>query len=205
MDGTILSSIVAAERVWAQWAREHGVDVAAFLPTIHGVRSVDTIRRLDIAGLDAEAEAARITRREIEDVAGIEAIEGATQFLQSLPPQRWAIVTSAPRELALRRLSAAGVPVPPVIVTAEDVRQGKPAPDGFLVASARLGVRAGDCVVFEDSAAGIAAAEAAGAAVVVVTATHRHAISTPHIRIGGYGDLSASFGEDGSVELCRRG
>src|SRR6187551_2701028 len=107
MDGTILTSIVAAERVWAAWARGHGLDVEAFLPTIHGVRSVETVRRLALPGVDPEAEAAAITRAEIEDVEGIEAIAGAAAFLAALPADRWAIVTSAPRELAVRRLAAA--------------------------------------------------------------------------------------------------
>ena len=80
---------------------------------------------------------------------------------------RWAIVTSAPRALALRRIAAAGLPVPPVLVTADDVLHGKPAPDGFLLAAARLGQRAQDCLVFEDAPAGIAAAEAAGASVML--------------------------------------
>jgi sugar-phosphatase len=189
MDGTILSSIAAAERVWGDWARRHGLDVATFLPTIHGVRVVETIRRLDLPGVDADAEAAAITLAEMADVAGIEAIGGASRLLASLPMDRWAIVTSAPRILALRRIAAAGLPVPAVLVTADDVVHGKPAPDGFLLAAARLGVSAQDCLVFEDAPAGIAAAEAAGATVVVVTATHSHPLDTPHPHIAGYDDL----------------
>lgn len=189
MDGTILSSIVSAERVWSQWAERHGVEVATFLPTIHGVRSVETIRRLALPGIDPEAEAAEITRFEIEDVEGIEAISGAAAFLATLPADRWAIVTSAPRALAARRLEAAALPVPPVMITAEDVEHGKPAPDCFLLAAARLGMPAGDCLVFEDTAAGIAAAESAGAAVIVITATHAHPLVTRHAGVSGYGAL----------------
>jgi hypothetical protein len=94
MDGTILSSIKAAERVWAIWAKRHGLDVASFLPTIHGFRTVETIRRLGLPGVDPEAEAAAITQAEIEDVEGIEQIAGAATFLSALPADRWAIVTS---------------------------------------------------------------------------------------------------------------
>ena len=174
MDGTILSSIAAAERVWARWAARHGLDVRAFLPTIHGMRSVETVRRLGLPGVDPQAEAAAITREEMDDVAGIEAIAGVRAFLAALPATRWAVVTSAPRALALRRIEAAGLPVPPLLVAAENVERGKPAPDCFRLAAERLGVRAADCLVFEDAPAGIAAAEAAGAAVVVITATHAH-------------------------------
>src|SRR6478672_2992521 len=98
MDGTIITSIKAAERVWGRWAEGQGLDVAAFLPTIHGKRTEETIRALNLPGVDPVREAAFITRAEIEDVAGVEAIEGIAAFLASLPRERWAIVTSAPRK-----------------------------------------------------------------------------------------------------------
>ena len=201
MDGTILSSIVAAERVWAEWARHHGLDVAAFLPTIHGVRTVDTIRRLALPGVDPEAEADAITRTEMEDVDGINAIAGAADFLASLPADRWAVVTSAPRPLAERRLEAAGLPVPPLMITAEEIDNGKPAPDCFLLAAERLGYSAGDCLVFEDAAAGIAAAEAAGATVVVITATHTHPLETRHPSVASYDGLTGRISPAGLLEL----
>ena len=112
MDGTILSSIAAAERVWTRWAERHGIDVDTFLPTIHGVRAVDTIGRLGLPGVDAAHEAAALTLAEIADVDGIEPIAGAVAFLSSLPAGRWAIVTSSPRELAKARLAAAGIAAP---------------------------------------------------------------------------------------------
>ncbi len=205
MDGTILTSIASAERVWAAWARRHGLDVAAFLPTIHGVRSVDTIRRLALPGVDPVAEAEAITRAEMVDTDGIDAIAGAAGFLGSLPSGRWAVVTSAPRLLAERRLGAAGLPAPPLLVAAEDIRNGKPAPDGFLLAAERLGVAAADCLVFEDAAAGIAAAEAAGAAVVVITATHAHPLETRHPSIPGYEGLTAQVSPAGVLELSAAG
>ena len=182
MDGTLLNSIIAAERVWTIWAQRHDLDVAAFLPTIHGVRSVDTIRRLNLPGLDPVLEAEGISRAEIEDVEGVVSIEGAARLLASLPAERWAIVTSAPRALAEARLKAASLELPANLITAEDVSQGKPAPDCFLLAAKRLGVDIRDCLVFEDAPAGIAAAEAAGASVMVITATHEHAITTAHAR-----------------------
>jgi mannitol-1-/sugar-/sorbitol-6-phosphatase len=192
MDGTIISSVAAAERVWAAWAKRQGLDVATFLPSIHGVRGIDVITGLGLPGIDPQAEAQAILLAEIEDVGGIEAIEGAANFLASLPPDRWAIVTSSPRQLALRRLEAAGLP-PPVLVTGEDIEHGKPAPDCFLLAAKRLGQKIEDCLVFEDAPAGIQAAEAAGAAVVVVTALHKHPLDTNHPTITGYGKLTAAL------------
>jgi sugar-phosphatase len=193
MDGTIISSVAAAERVWTAWAERQGLDAAAFLQKIHGVRGIDVITRLELPGVDPEAEVEAILLAEIEDVGGIEAIDGAAAFLASLPPDRWAIVTSSPRNLALRRLKAAGLPPPGVMVTGEDVAHGKPAPDCFLLAAKRLGQKIEDCLVFEDAPAGIQAAEAAGAAVVVVTALHKQPLDTNHPTIAGYGELTAAL------------
>ena len=204
MDGTILSSIAAAERVWARWARRHGLDVAAFLPTIHGMRSVETVRRLGLPGVDPEAEAAAITREEMDDVAGIEPIAGIAAILAALPLARWAVVTSAPRELALRRIAAAGLPTPPLMIAAEDVAQGKPAPDCFVLAATRLGVAARDCLVFEDAPAGIAAAEAAGASVLVITDTHAHPLAPRHPSVRDYAALAARVDAGGAVRLVAR-
>ncbi|RUY23463.1 HAD family hydrolase, partial [Mesorhizobium sp. M7A.F.Ca.US.001.04.2.1] len=126
MDGTLINSIASAERVWSDWARRQGLDVAAFLPTIHGVRAIETITGLALPGVDPAHEADLLLKAEAADLEGIIQIAGAVAFLDSLPPERWAIVTSAPRELALLRMKAAGIPVPAVIVAAEDVSRGKP-------------------------------------------------------------------------------
>jgi sugar-phosphatase len=189
MDGTILTSIKAAERVWGQWAKGHGLDVDAFLPTIHGKRTEETIRALALPGVDPVREAAFITRAEIEDVAGIEAIAGAGAFLASLPRERWAIVTSAPRKLAEARIAAAGLPVPAVLVAAEDVERGKPAPDPFLLGARKLGVAPADCLVFEDTLAGLQSAASAGMASIVVTVTHAHPLETEVTAMLDYEDL----------------
>jgi sugar-phosphatase len=197
MDGTILTSIKAAERVWGQWAKGHGLDVEAFLPTIHGKRTEETIRALALPGVDPVHEAAFITRAEIEDVAGIEAIAGAAAFLASLPRERWAIVTSAPRLLAEARIAAAGLPVPEVLVAAEDVERGKPAPDPFLLGARKLGVAPADCLVFEDTLAGLQSAAAAGMASIVVTTTHTHPLETGVTAVLDYEDLHVVHRPDG--------
>jgi sugar-phosphatase len=202
MDGTILTSIKAAERVWGQWARGHGLDVEAFLPTIHGKRTEETIRALNLPGVDPVREAAFITRAEIEDVAGIEAIEGAADFLASLPREHWAIVTSAPRLLAEARIAAAGLPIPDVLVAAEDVERGKPAPDPFLLGARKLGVAPADCLVFEDTLAGLQSAQAAGMASIVVTTTHSHPLETDVCAVLDYDNLRIVTTPDGLLRVA---
>jgi sugar-phosphatase len=197
MDGTVLDSIAVAERVWGAWALRHGLDVETFLPTIHGVRAEETIRRQNLADLDIALETEAILRAEVTDIEGVIPIPGAEAFLRALPIDRWAVVTSAQRELALRRMAAAGLPIPAVLVTAEDVSRGKPAPDGYVLAAERLGVAPGACLVFEDAPAGLLAGEAAGADVVVITATHRHPLEVSHPLLAGYEGVGVVAGEEG--------
>ena len=201
MDGTILSSIESAERVWSAWAVRHGLDVATFLPTMHGRRAIDTVLRQELPGIDAEAEAAGILQAEIDDVDGVHALAGAVEFLASLPQDRWAIVTSASRSLALRRLEAAGLSHPAVFVTAEDITNGKPDPEGYLLAAARLGFQATDCLVFEDAAAGIEAGERAGGSVLVIRATQTHKMATVHASVLDYSGLDVIKDGAGALSL----
>ncbi|RUM18753.1 HAD family hydrolase [Rhizobium phaseoli] len=196
MDGTILNSIHAAERAWSEWARRHGLDVEEFLPKMHGSRGIDTITRLNLPGIDPEYEAKLVTEAEIADVRDVVPIPGAAAFLNSLPPDRWAIVTSSPLRLAHRRLEAAGLPRPRFMVTAEDVTVGKPNPQCYILGAERLGVSSEDCLVFEDVAAGIAAGEAAGADVMVVTATHHHKMETLHPTLPSYDQISVRISDD---------
>ncbi|TCL64096.1 HAD-IA family hydrolase [Rhizobium sp. BK251] len=186
MDGTILNSIAVAERVWGAWAWKFGLNPEVFLPTIHGRRAAETISSLGLPGVDAEAEAAAITKAEIDAVRGVVPISGASRFLRQIPPSRWAVVTSAPAVLARRRIEVAGLPMPATIVTAEDVSCGKPAPDCFLLAAERLSVDPARCLVFEDAEAGITAAAAAGCQVVVVAETHKHRLAGSHRQISNY-------------------
>jgi sugar-phosphatase len=203
MDGTLLDSIASANRCWRQWAEGHGLDFAQIQPTMHGMRAVETIRRW-APHLDVATEYAALTQAEMDDMDDVVAISGADLFLRALPRDRWALVTSAPRQLAERRIAAAGLIDPPLLVTADDVAHGKPAPDCFLLAAQRLGVAPAQCLVWEDAAAGIAAAEAAGMGVVVIGATHSVPMDTPHPVIAGYDDLEVGVRPDGSLQLAVR-
>jgi mannitol-1-/sugar-/sorbitol-6-phosphatase len=205
MDGTILNSIASAERVWGRWAAAQGLDVEKFLPFMHGKRGIDTITSLNLPGVDPKVEAEKILRGEIEDLEGVVPIPGAVEFLSALPPERWAIVTSSPIELAKVRLAAAGIPLPRFMVTAEDVTIGKPNPQGYILGSERLGVSPHEVLVFEDVLAGIQAGENAGADVMVITATHSHPIETGHSKIPGYLDVVPHVSEDGRISVRLRG
>ncbi|HEY0941196.1 MAG TPA: HAD-IA family hydrolase [Steroidobacter sp.] len=202
MDGTLLSSIAAAERVWTRWAARFDIDARTFLHDIHGRRAVDSVRRLNIPGVDPVAEAEAITLAEIEDVEGVHAIPGAKEFVATLPGEQWAIVTSAPRALAVRRLAAACLPTPRVFITAEDIPRGKPDPACYQLAAGRLGFSANDCLIFEDAAAGIRAGEAAGAAVAVITATHQHSIETSHPMLADFKSLRTLVRADGRLQIA---
>ena len=168
MDGTLLDSSAVVERVWRAWSQRHAVDADALIAACHGVQCHDTVRRFAGPGIDVDAEARLLHQAELADTEGVVAIAGAEALLAGLDPACWAVVTSAPRELAQVRLRAAGLPVPRVLVAALDVRRGKPDPEGFLQAAVLLGTPVSECLAFEDSAAGVAAAQAAGAQVVIV-------------------------------------
>ena len=199
MDGTLITSTLAAERVWTRWAGRHGLDVEALLSVMHGVRAIDTIRNQNLPDIDLDAEVAWVERGEIEDVDGVAPIPGAIDFVQRLPPDRWAVVTSASVPLARARLKAAGVTPPAVMITAEDVERGKPDPAGYLKAAATLGFDIADCLVFEDAGAGIKAGEAAGADVIVVTAAWTHPLETDHPKLANYADAGLEVGADGTL------
>lgn len=201
MDGTLLDSTTVANRVWRDWAEGHGLDAEQVIAVLHGVRVRDTVQRFATGAMDVNREAERITAAEIAQVDGIAEIAQARAFLESLPHDRWAVVTSAPRALATRRIEAAGLPSPPLLVTAEDIVNGKPAPDCYIAAAKALGVEIRDCLVWEDAPAGIAAAEAAGATVIVVEATHADPDNAGRLRITNFCGLSCSADADGMLRL----
>jgi len=171
LDGVLIDSTSCITRHWEAWARQHGLEPAAVMQVAHGFRTVETIR-LVAPRLDAEKEAERFTAIEVVDTEGVEAIEGALPLLNGLPQGAWAIVTSGSNELAKARLRRAGLPIPQTLVSGDDVRQGKPAPDPYLVGANRLGKAVERCVVIEDAPSGIEAARAAGMRVIGITTTH---------------------------------
>jgi mannitol-1-/sugar-/sorbitol-6-phosphatase len=170
MDGTLVDSSACVEHMWGTWGERHGIALADILAISHGRMTKDTIREI-APHLDAEAEAAALDAAAVTYSDGIVALDGARELVATLRPGEWAVVTSAPRLLAEARLRFAGLPIPECLVGNEDVRAGKPDPDGFLKAAARLGVEPRDCVVIEDTPAGVLAARAAGMRVIAVGTT----------------------------------
>lgn len=170
LDGVLVDSTPAVARVWAGWAREHGFDPDEVVRNAHGKPSIATIREW-LPNADHDAENREVERREIEDTGGVVPLPGAMQLLQSLPLEKWAIVTSCTRPLAFVRISAAGLPVPKNLVTATDVFRGKPDPEPYVKGARLLGVAPGDCAVMEDAPAGVRAGKAAGAFVLALRTT----------------------------------
>jgi mannitol-1-/sugar-/sorbitol-6-phosphatase len=171
MDGVLVDSGVAIEYTWRGFAARHQLDPERVLALVHGRRPVDLIR-LVAPHLDADAEAARIEREEIASAAVLRPLPGARELVEVVPAERFAIVTSASRALALARLRAAGIPAPEVLVTAEQVQDGKPDPAGYLSAAQLLGVDPVHCLVLEDAPAGVDAGLAAGMTVIGVLTTN---------------------------------
>ena len=191
LDGVLVESKEATERVWLEWAARHDIDAATLRSAMHGVRSTEVVAALR-PELDAAAESAEVERLQAEDVAGLRAIPGAAAALAALREDRVAVVTSGTRPLALARLAAVGIVAPEVIVFADDVQRGKPDPEGYLAAAGRLGVDPSDALVVEDAPAGIEAARAAGMACVAVTSTHeRDELAVADAVIGSLEELPA--------------
>lgn len=165
-DGVLVDSAAEDERAWAQWAVERGLAADDVLAGVHGRRSRETVARY-LPEDQRAAGLARIDDLQLEAASASRPIPGAPELLSALPPDGWAIVTSATLMLLRARLRGAGVPIGPVLVTADDVERGKPAPDGYLRAAELLRQPIADCVVFEDSPNGVAAGRSAGAGAVI--------------------------------------
>jgi sugar-phosphatase len=161
-DGVLVDSDASVDLSWRRWAEAVGLEPDALDGIVHGRRSEDTIA--DLLPADRQAAATELIERiEVEDAARVTAIAGASDLIAALPAGRWA----GTRALATARLAAAGLPVPDVLVTADDVTNGKPDPEGYRTAALRLGYDPARTVVLEDAPSGVLAARAAGAGGVI--------------------------------------
>jgi len=172
LDGVLINSTPAVSRVWRNWAIEHGFNPAEVVARAHGRPSISTIRDYLPRAAHA-AENREVERREIADLEGVVPLPGALELLDSLPENRWTIVTSCTRALAEVRIKAAGLPVPRRFITANDIVHGKPDPEPYIKAAALLGFPVSECVVVEDVPAGIMSGKSAGAKVIAFTTTVR--------------------------------
>jgi mannitol-1-/sugar-/sorbitol-6-phosphatase len=204
MDGTLVDSTAVVESMWRRFAARYGVDPTQILRYSHGRLTLDTVAAFLPEGHSVDQVAAALEAEQLQQLEGIVEVPDARRFLGELAEARVAVVTSAPRELAVRRLAAAGLPQPPVLVTAEDVEVGKPSPEGYLRAADALGCPVQDCAIFEDAEAGIQAALATTASTIVVG---RHESSTTYglRRIADFRAVRARLDEAGNVVICLAG
>jgi mannitol-1-/sugar-/sorbitol-6-phosphatase len=200
MDGTLVDSTVVVESMWRRFGSVYGIDPAEILRYSHGRLTLDTVGAFLPEGHCVEDVAAALEEEQLHRLDGIVEIPDAQRFLLELAGAPVAVVTSAPRELAVRRLAAAGLPVPPVLVTAEDVDAGKPSPEGYLRAAAALGCAVAECAIFEDAEAGIRAGLATRAWTVVVGA-HESPATTGLARIPDFRTIRARPAGLGRVVL----
>ena len=170
LDGVLLDSTRVVAEQYTRWAREHGLDPNEVMKAAHGVRTLEVVRRV-APHLDPVAETREIEDREAA-ADGIFPISGAVALLDSIPPGRWCVVTSGTRYLATKRMRKFGIPVPEILITADDVSNGKPDPEPYRKGAELLRVSPGDCVVFEDAPAGIRSARAAGMRVISLPSTY---------------------------------
>src|ERR1700692_1073582 len=221
LDGVLVDSTRAVDREWREWARRKGVDGNAVMAIAHGVRMIEVSPRV-APRLDADAEAWEIENEEANDQQGVHVMPGAVALERSIPEGRWGVVTSGtrrlggpgsvlsgPRVLASARWRFCGLPVPKVLVTAEDVSHGKPHPEPYLKGAELLGFRPADCLVIEDAPAGIQSARVGGFRVIGITSTYPASkvsdadavvagLEQIQVRSNGSGRLAVEIGE----KLC---
>ena len=174
LDGTLADSTGSVDRSWRKLAERIGITFESMNGSYHGVPARQTLSRLMAGAPDAEIDEVNTWLADLEatDTEGVVAIPGAVALLNSLPPERWAIVTSGTRRLATGRIAAAGLPMPKEMITADDVTVGKPAPDPYILAARRLGFEPKRCLVVEDAPAGVSSGLASGATVLGLRTTH---------------------------------
>jgi len=171
LDGVLIDSTRSVDRQWRAWAREQGIDEEKIIAIAHGVRAIEVIRAV-APHLDAEAELHKLESREADDRVDVAVMPGAIDLVNTIPDGRWGVVTSGTRDLATARLRLGGLRVPKVLVTAEDVANGKPHPEPYLRGAKLLSVKPQECLVIEDAPAGIRSAHAGGMKVVGFASTY---------------------------------
>lgn len=181
------------DRVWRQWAAARGYQAERFIAESRGRRTSEALRVL-APELDVAAEVALLDGMEERETDGLCAFAGAGALLSFLPAGAWGIVTSGSREVASLRLREAGLPGPEVFITGDQVRQGKPDPECYLLGATRLGADPADCLVVEDSPAGVAAGRSAGMQVLAVLTTHSaDELQAAHAIVPGLEQLRLSW------------
>jgi sugar-phosphatase len=190
LDGVLVDSAECVERTWRRWATDHHLNPESVIALAHGRRAIETVR-LVAPQLVAEVELASLAASEATTTEGVYEIMGARELLELLPAGRWAIVTSGIRAVAEFRLRYTRLPLPSVMICADEIARGKPDPEGYLNAAAALGKSSADCLVIEDTPAGIESARAAGMRVIAITSTYpREQLGAANAVVESLADLS---------------
>ena len=193
LDGVLVNSAECVEKTWRSFASRHDLDVDKVLVYAHGRRTKETIQ-LVAPELDAEHEVATLERNEAMTTEGVYEVLGARELLESLPPDRWAIVTSGIRAVADLRIRFTSLPSPAVMICADDIANGKPHPEGYLKAAETLGRSPADCVVIEDAPAGIEAAHNAAMRVIAIASTYgKERLADADLIVDQLSDLTVLF------------
>ncbi len=171
LDGTLIDSSARVRRAWQWWAERHGIHYESLRGIILGRTAIETIRMV-APQLVAEDEMAALEAEEISDMHDVYLYPAASEILKRLNGAPWAIVTSGSDRVANARLGHVGLPHPPVLITADQIKHGKPDPEAYLLAAKQLGIEPRDCIVVEDAPVGVAAAKAAGMRVIAIASTH---------------------------------
>lgn len=203
LDGVLLDSTRVVAQQYTRWAQEHGLDPAEVMKAAHGVRTVEVVRRV-APHLDAEAETLKIEEREAA-AEGIVAVAGAVALVNSIPRGRWGVVTSGTRYLATTRMGKFGIPIPDVLVTADDVKHGKPDAEPYRRGAELLGFQPSTCLVVEDAPAGIRAGHAAGMKVISLPTTcAMEELREADVIVSGLAEIQVSLNGSGPHRLLVR-
>jgi sugar-phosphatase len=200
LDGVLLDSTRVVAAQYTRWANEHGLDPAEVMKAAHGVRTLEVVRRV-APHLDAVAETKKIEDREaVAD--GITPIPGAVALVNSIPRGRWAVVTSGTRFLATTRMRKFGIPIPDILVTADDVSNGKPDPEPYRKGAELLHADPATCLVVEDAPAGIRSAHAAGMKVISLPTTYPVAdLREADAIVSGLRDIKVTLNGSGDAKI----
>jgi sugar-phosphatase len=201
LDGTLIDSSARIRRLWQWWAARHGIEYESLVGIILGRTAVETIQ-IVAPQLVAEREIDALETEEVSDMHDVTAYPGALDLLKRLDGAPWAIVTSGSARVANARIRHVALPQPPVLITADQIQYGKPAPEPYLLAASQLGVKPQDCVVVEDAPVGLAAGKAAGMRVVAIASTHpREELKDADAVVGSLGSIDLHA--DGATILLR--
>ena len=204
LDGVLVDSTHSVERQWRTWAEEVKIPPQKVLEIAHGRRTIEVVQ-LMAPHLDAEAEVRKIEEREAHDSDGVKVMPGAAALLAAIPNGRWCVVTSGTKYLAASRLRDAKLPVPKILISADDVREGKPHPEPYLKGAHGLGANPAECLVVEDAPQGIQAARAAGMKVIGLTSTYSaSSLAEADAVVKQLWQLAVRNGSSGKLEITVR-